>query len=120
MPAQREAPVDEWAYLNEEVLLKSRSRKVCMICHRFRHRGAELHPGAQLIAPPRPDHPNGSTLPATAMGGLMKLQRGWEPEVALSDEISGCRIKKECRCSATEGDLSVRRTPLPARAAQRT
>jgi len=31
-------PVEEWPYLDSEVLLKTRSRKVCMTCHWFRHR----------------------------------------------------------------------------------
>ena len=26
-------PIEEWPYLDEAVLLKTRSRKVCMTCH---------------------------------------------------------------------------------------
>ena len=26
-------PIEEWSYLDEVVLLKTRSRKVCMTCH---------------------------------------------------------------------------------------
>lgn len=32
-----EAPIEEWPYLDEDVLLKTRSRKVCMTCYWFRH-----------------------------------------------------------------------------------
>ena len=28
-----EASIEEWPYLDEAVLLKTRSRKVCMTCH---------------------------------------------------------------------------------------
>ena len=28
-----EASIEEWPYLDEGVLLKTRSRKVCMTCH---------------------------------------------------------------------------------------
>ncbi len=38
VPAARlEIPVEEWPYLDEGVLLKTRSRKVCMTCHWFCH-----------------------------------------------------------------------------------
>ncbi len=37
MVARLETPVEEWPYLDEGVLLKPRSRKVCMTCHWFRH-----------------------------------------------------------------------------------
>ena len=32
-----EQPIEEWPYLDQEVLLHTRSRKVCMTCHWFRH-----------------------------------------------------------------------------------
>jgi hypothetical protein len=35
--AKLETPVEEWHYLDEDVLRKTRSRKVCMTCHWFRH-----------------------------------------------------------------------------------
>jgi hypothetical protein len=35
---------EAWPYLDGDVLLASRSRKVCMTCHWFRH-----HAGAQCI-----------------------------------------------------------------------
>ena len=42
--ARLETSIEEWPYLDEAVLLKTRSRKVCMTCHWFRH-----HAGAQCI-----------------------------------------------------------------------
>jgi hypothetical protein len=38
------APVEEWPYLDEGTLQKTRSRKVCMTCHWFRH-----HAGVNCI-----------------------------------------------------------------------
>ena len=35
--ARLEIPIEEWPYLDESTLLKTRSRKVCMTCHWFRH-----------------------------------------------------------------------------------
>jgi hypothetical protein len=32
LAAQLETPVEDWPYLDEGVLLKTRSRKVCMTC----------------------------------------------------------------------------------------
>jgi hypothetical protein len=32
-----EAPVEEWRDFDEAVLVKTRSRKVCLTCHWFRH-----------------------------------------------------------------------------------
>jgi hypothetical protein len=32
--ARLDAPVEEWPYLDEDMLLKPRSRKVCMTCQR--------------------------------------------------------------------------------------
>jgi hypothetical protein len=56
--ARLDTPVEEWPYLDEGTLLKTRSRKVCMTCHWFRHHaGSELHPGAHLPAAPGPDRP---------------------------------------------------------------
>ncbi len=42
--ARLETPIEEWPYLDEVVLLKTRSRKVCMTCHWFRH-----HAGVNCI-----------------------------------------------------------------------
>ncbi len=44
LAARFDGPVEEWPYLDSEVLLKTRSRKVCMTCHWFRH-----HAGVQCI-----------------------------------------------------------------------
>jgi hypothetical protein len=42
--ARLETSIEEWPYLDEAVLLKTRSRKVCMTCHWFRH-----HAGVNCI-----------------------------------------------------------------------
>jgi hypothetical protein len=57
--ARLETPIEEWPYLDEAVLLKTRSRKVCMTCHWFRHkkRRGELHPAAHLSVAPGADRP---------------------------------------------------------------
>jgi hypothetical protein len=44
MVAKLETPIEEWPYLDGDVLLKTRSRKVCTTCHRFRH-----HAGVNCI-----------------------------------------------------------------------
>ena len=44
LAARLEIPIEEWHYLDEAVLLKTRSRKVCMTCHWFRH-----HAGVNCI-----------------------------------------------------------------------
>ena len=33
LAARLEVPIEEWSYLDSEVMLKTRSRKVCMSCH---------------------------------------------------------------------------------------
>ena len=53
----RTEEIEAWPYLDEGVLLKTRSRKVCMTCHWFRHHAGELHPAAHLPAAPGPDRP---------------------------------------------------------------
>ncbi len=40
----RDEPIEDWPYLDQGTLLTSRSRKVCMTCHWFRH-----HPGLNCI-----------------------------------------------------------------------
>ena len=37
-------PAEEWPFLDQEVLVHARSRKVCMTCHWFRH-----HAGVNCI-----------------------------------------------------------------------
>ena len=60
-------PIEEWLYLDKAVLLKTRSRKVCMTC--------QLHQG--LIA-------HGEHLTSRCQGWTydMAIKRGWAPEVA--------------------------------------
>jgi hypothetical protein len=75
---------EHWPYLDEEVLLASRSSKVCMTCHWFRHHAGvncipvltcQLHQG--LLA-------HGEHLTHRCQGWTddMTRQRGWAPEVA--------------------------------------
>ena len=42
--ARLDLPIEEWPYLDEGTLLKTRSHKVCMTCHWFRH-----HAGVNCI-----------------------------------------------------------------------
>jgi hypothetical protein len=44
LQASRKEAIEEWPYLDEVTLLKTRSRKVCMTCHWFRH-----HAGVNCI-----------------------------------------------------------------------
>ena len=72
LAARLETPIEEWPYLDGQVLLKTRSRKVCMTCHWFRH-----HAGAECIP----------VLTCQLHRGQgwtddMVRQRGWAPEVA--------------------------------------
>ena len=55
-----EIPIDAWPDLDEEVLLSSRSRQVCMTCYWFRHHAGlncillltcQLHEGWTPCAP---------------------------------------------------------------------
>jgi hypothetical protein len=82
--ARLETPVEDWPYLESDVLVKTRSRKVCMTCHWFRHHSGvngiplltcQLHQG--LIA-------HGEHLTSSCQGWTddMTRQRGWAPEVA--------------------------------------
>ncbi len=81
--AAREDPLEEWDYLDHGVLQASRSRKVCITCHWFRHHAGpnciplltcQLHQG--LIA-------QGDHLVSRCPGWTEDLvrQRGWAPEV---------------------------------------
>jgi hypothetical protein len=74
---------EAWPYLDRDVLRPSRSRKVCMTCHWFRHHAGaqciplltcQLHKG--LIA-------EGDHLLNRCQGWTddMTRQRGWAPEV---------------------------------------
>ena len=85
LAARLDLPVEEWPYLDEAVLLKTRSRKVCTTCHWFRHHAGvncipvpitcQLHQG--LIA-------HGEHLVSRCEGWTddMVRQAGWAPEVA--------------------------------------
>ncbi len=80
-----EPSIEEWPYLDEGVLRPSRSRKVCLTCHFFRHHAGtnccipllscQLHQG--LLA-------QGEHLTHSCQGWTddMTRQRGWCPEVA--------------------------------------
>jgi hypothetical protein len=47
LAARLKTPIEEWPHLDSEVLLRTRSRKVCMTCHWFRH-----HAGVNCIPVP--------------------------------------------------------------------
>ncbi|MFO8237213.1 MAG: galactose oxidase [Prochlorococcaceae cyanobacterium] len=77
-----EQPIDAWPFLERDLLLPSRSRKVCMTCHWFRHHSGvnciplltcQLHQG--LLA-------QGEHLTHRCHGWTddMARQRGWAPE----------------------------------------
>ena len=66
LAARLETPAEEWPYLDEGTLLKTRSRKVCMIC--------KLHQG--LIA-----HGEHLVYRCQGWNADMTRQRGWAPEV---------------------------------------
>ena len=77
-----EAWVEDWPYLDQAVLRRTRSPKVCMTCHWFRHHAGgncipvltcRLHHG--LIA-------HGDHLTSRCQGWTddMVRQRGWAPE----------------------------------------
>jgi hypothetical protein len=77
-------PAEEWPYLDEAVLVKTHSRKVCMTCHWLRHHAGvncipvltcQLHQA--LIA-------HGEHLTSRCQGWTddMVRQKGWALEVA--------------------------------------
>jgi hypothetical protein len=77
-------PVDEWPFLGQSVLVRSRSRKVCMNCYWFRHHSGvnciplltcQLHQG--LLA-------QGEHLVSRCQGWPddRERQRGWAPEAS--------------------------------------
>ena len=79
-----EQPIEEWPYLDQEVLVTTHSRKVCMTCHWFRHHAGlncipvltcQLHQG--LLA-----HGEHLTRRCQEWTKDMTRQRGWCPEVA--------------------------------------
>jgi hypothetical protein len=65
-----------WAYLDDGVLIASRSRKVCMTCHWFRHQaGVTCIPQLTCQLQQLTHRCQGWT-------DDMVRQRGWAPEVA--------------------------------------
>ena len=83
-PAPGEIPIEAWPYLDQEVLLSSRSRQVCITCHWFRHHAGvncislltcQLHEG--LIS-----HGDHLTHRCTRWTQDLAAQRGWALEVA--------------------------------------
>ncbi|KEF41399.1 MAG: galactose oxidase [Cyanobium sp. CACIAM 14] len=75
-------PIEEWPFLDEQLLVPSRSLRVCMTCHWFRHYSGvnciplltcQLHQG--LI-------PQGAHLLSRCQGWTddMVRRRGWAPE----------------------------------------
>jgi hypothetical protein len=84
LAARLDTSIEEWPYLDEQVLVTTRSRKVCMTCHWFRHHAGvngipvltcQLHQG--LLA-------QGEHLTNRCQGWTddMTRQRGSCPEVA--------------------------------------
>ena len=82
--ARLDTPIEEWPYLDDAVLLKTCSRKVCMTCDWFRHHAGvncvpvltcQLNQG--LIA-----HGEHLTSRCQSWTDDMVRQRGWAPEVA--------------------------------------
>jgi hypothetical protein len=80
----RPEPIEQWPWLDQEVLIPSRSRQVCLTCHFFRHHPApeciplltcQLHQG--LIA-----HGEHITHRCGGWTQEQHRQRGWAPEVA--------------------------------------
>jgi len=107
---------EEWPYLDEELLLQCRSRKICMSCHWFRHHAGvnciplltcQLHQGllahGEHLTPPLPGldrrHdppaglvPGGGMSNRRAVVGVMGAGEGASAEaVALAEEL-GQRI----------------------------
>jgi hypothetical protein len=82
-PSRMEA-IEDWPWLDQEVLRTSRSRQVCMTCHFFRH-----HPGPNCI-PLLTCHlhqgliAHGEHLTHRCRGWTEDLHRprGWAPELA--------------------------------------
>lgn len=84
LQGSREEPIEDWPYLDQEMLEPTRSRMVCMTCHWFRHHvvpngipmlTCQLHQG--LIA-------HGDHLIHRCAGWTddLRNQTGWCPEVA--------------------------------------
>ncbi len=83
--ARLDLPIEEWPYLDEAVLLKTRSRKVCMTCHWFRH-----HAGVNCI-PVLTCRCQGWTDDMTRQQGWQPCAPQWLPPAPLSQGLSCCR-----------------------------
>jgi hypothetical protein len=79
-----ELPVEEWPFLEQPLLLPSRSHRVCLTCHWFRHHAApqcvplltcQLHQG--LIS-----HGEHLTRRCTSWTEDQLRRSGWAPEAA--------------------------------------
>lgn len=78
LAAQLGAPVESWTDLDAAVLLKTRRRKDCMTCHRFRaslrserHRSAHppAAPGLIVHGEPLTSRPQGWSIDMTRLRG---------------------------------------------------
>ena len=79
---------EAWPYLDEGVLRPSRSRKVCMTCHWFRHHaGAECIPVLSTCQLHRGQIAQGEHLIRRCQGWTDDVvrQRGWAPELQASE-----------------------------------
>ncbi len=81
-PTSPQRAIEEWPYLDQELLLSSRSHRVCMTCHWFRHHAGphciplltcQLHRG--LIA-----HGEHLTRRCPGWTDDLSRRRGWAPE----------------------------------------
>ena len=76
LAARLETPIEEWPYLDSEVLLKTRSRKVCMTCHWFRHHaGVNCIPVLTCHAPEGLGAGGGLSAPCTSVTGSDRRSR---------------------------------------------
>jgi len=84
MVAKLETPVEEWHYLDEDVLLKTRSSRVCMNCGHFRYEVGR-HCVTLLTCPihqgliPQGEH---LTKRCSQWVARQEVRQGWCPEVA--------------------------------------
>jgi uncharacterized protein (TIGR00106 family) len=79
-PARLENSVEEWPYLDEGTLLRTRSRKVCMTCHWFRH-----HAGVNCIP----------VLTCQLHQGLIAHGEHWFAKDAAFDELVRDRFHRQ-------------------------
>ena len=100
--------IEDWPWLDQDVLRSSRSRQVCMTCHFFRH-----HPGPNCI-PPLTCHlhqgliAHGEHLTQRCQGSTDDLvrQRGWAPRARLSSRSMHVSDRKRPPLSTQEDYIS--------------